>query len=569
MNNSPIVGIDLGTTFSLIGCMQDGVPVLFSNAAGDKLTASAVYLDESNCIHVGQAARSRAILAPERSVIHFKRDMGTDKYCTLGGRAFRPEELSALVLRSLKESAEAQLGCPVSRAVISVPAYFGENQRQATRAAAEIAGLEVVRLINEPTAAALAYGVNQTDTDQKIAILDLGGGTFDVTLLELVEGVIEICSSAGDLFLGGLDFDRALAQLIRQQAEQQQIFLATDAATEARLLDSAERAKKALSFKDSVAVAISDIKTVQGGRVDLNLPITRTQAELVWASLTERLLGPLRQALRDAEWLPRDIDEVILVGGSTRMPLVGRLFTDFFSRIPQRSLPPDEAIAIGAVLTAGLMANDAALEELVVTDIAPFTPGVDLAHSEGSLVVENIFHPLIERGTVIPCSRTMIVQPINLQSTSIELKVFQGEHALCDRNTLLGTLAVKGIPRDNRSVEVRYTYDLNGILEVEATVLGTRRKVSTLINQGARHLSTKELEQARQNLQKYKLHPRDELANQAVLAQAELLYQNTLGEQRQHIGELIHLFRLVLESQDPTAIQEMRQQLRGYLHDED
>jgi molecular chaperone HscC len=562
----PIVGIDLGTTFSLIGAMRDGVPRLFRSSSGTTLFPSAVFRDHDGAFFVGAAARTRAVLAPAQAALFFKRDMGTRKTVMLG-KPFSPEELSALVLRGLKEVAEQALGHPVQRAVISVPAYFGESQRQATRAAAEIAGLEVVRLINEPTAAAIAYGVSRIDRDLKVAVLDLGGGTFDVTLLEMTAGVIEIQSSAGDLFLGGLDFDREIVRWIRETSRAQDCDWIDDEAADARLLEIAERAKKALSDQEKVPVLVADLKT-KGGRVrSLQLELTRTQAELAWAGLADRLLKPVHQAFTDAGWSPQDIDEVVLVGGSSRIPLVSRVFADLFGRAPLQPLPPDEAVALGAVLTAGLMENDTALEEVVVTDIAPFTMGTSVGQKNGDVIVTGIYHPVIERGTVIPCSRRTMIQPLQKLQTTLSIDIYQGEHALSEHNTLLGKLQVNGIPPDEPLVEVRYTYDLNGLLEVEATVVATGAKVTTLIQQGGRHMDPQELKRAQAEMQKYKLHPEDKMENSTLMAQAEVVYRDSVGAVRAEVGELITAFRLALESQDEKRITEARLELTSKLED--
>lgn len=559
----PIVGIDLGTTFSLVSALQGGVPTLLPNALGEVLTPSAVSLSEAGEILVGAPARARAVTHPDRTVLAFKRDMGTARTFPLGGRELTPQDLSALVLGALKADAEAALGVAIHEAVVTVPAYFGDAQRQATKDAGELAGLKVERILNEPTAAALAYGLHQRDREARVCVLDLGGGTFDVTVLEIIEGCIEVQSSAGDARLGGEDFVDLLLRHVLAELRGRHGDAPPDAQGLARLREACELAKRRLTADPEATVAVAGIRL--GRRdVDFELGLGREAAEGLWQPLLERIRVPIQRALRDAKLAPEQVDEVLLVGGATRMPCVSRLATQLFGRLPLRTLPPDEAVALGAAIQAGLKQGDAAVEDLVVTDVAPFTLGVESADRLGHRIVGGLFTPILERSTVIPASRVERFFTMSDRQKEIEVKVYQGEHARCERNQLLGRYFVKGLPPSpagEEAVDIRFTYDLNGILEVETTVVGTGKKASLVIEQRPGALGAKERKQALDALQRLKLHPRDALPNTTALARAEALFVELTGEARTALGAAISQLQLALESQDPGIIAEARASL--------
>ena len=560
-----VIGIDLGTTYSLASVLRDGKPVILPNAIGEALTPSAVSITDDGTVLVGAAARARATTHPTRTALAFKRDMGTDRKIALGDRAFTPQELSALVLGSLKRDAEAALGAAVDEAVVTVPAYFGDAQRQATRDAATIAGLTAERIINEPTAAALAYGLHERHRELRAIVLDLGGGTFDVTVLELLEGVIEIQASAGDTQLGGDDFDRALGDLViaslpaehRDGVQRQPL-------AQARIKDACELAKKRLSDAASTRVALFELPVGGGRAIQVEHELARERAEHAWAPLLARMAAPIRRALRDAKLRPEQIDEVLLVGGSTRMPCVARLATELFGRLPLRVLPPDEAVALGAAVQAGLKADDAALGDMVVTDIAPFSLGIDTAERVANETVSGLFTPIIERGTVIPVSRERTFHTMSDDQKAIEINVYQGEHSLTRDNTKLGSYTVRGLkpkPAGEQSVRVRFTYDLNGILEVDMTVESTGKTETLVIESGANRLSKQQLEEARKAMARLKFHPRDALPNATLLARADALHVELTGLPRARLAEAIAHFRLALEHQDSALSAKVREQL--------
>ena len=561
---SAIVGIDLGTTFSLVAVLRDGVPVVLPNALGELLTPSAVSITDDNTVLVGAPARARATTHPTRTALAFKRDMGTEKVIDLGLRKWSPQELSSLVLGALKRDAEAALGCAVEEAVITVPAYFGDLQRQATRDAGAIAGLKVERIINEPTAAALAYGLHERHREMRAVVLDLGGGTFDVTVLEIVEGVVEIQASAGDARLGGEDFDAALADRAAALAMADQgLDLRRDPRAWARLREACEQAKKRLSDADRTTTALVDLPLGNGRTASFELVLTRDQAEEAWAPLLERVRSPIQRALRDAKLSPDRIDEVLLVGGSTRMPCVARLAAQLFGRLPLRKLPPDEAVAMGAAVQAALKSGDAAVEDMVVTDVAPFTMGIATATHLGRQQVAGLFSPILERGTVIPASRVERFQTMGDLQKEILVEVFQGEHSLCRDNQKLGEYHVKVTPRPagEESIEVRFTYDLNGILEVETTTLSDGKKQALLIEKSPGRMTAAQVKLAREAMARLKLHPRDALPNTTALARADALYVELSGPAREELGHAIAMLRAALEGQDDKDIAPRRERL--------
>jgi molecular chaperone HscC len=558
-----IVGIDLGTTYSLVSVMRDGGPVVLANATGHLLTPSAVSLLDGGEVVVGAAARARAVTHPDRTAVVWKRDMGTDRVWQVGDRSFSPQELSALVLRSLKTDAEVALGQSIEEAVVTVPAYFDETQRRATRDAGAIAGLRVDRIINEPTAAALAYGLHQRHRELRAVVLDLGGGTFDVTVLEIIEGVIEIQSSAGDSRLGGEDFADAIAVGLASRLGLAAEALRGDALAWARLLAASEEAKRRLSSEESVRIALPAL-TIGGRPRDFETTLTRADAEALWVPLLDRLRAPTLRALRDARLGPGDMDEVLLVGGATRTPCVVRFAAQVFGRVPDRRLPPDEAVAMGAAIQAALMEGHAAVEDVVVTDVAPFTLGLAVASQFGGHVVNGLFSPILERGTVIPASRVQTFHTMAANQKEILIEVFQGEHATCEKNRKLGQYSLRNLPpgpAGSQNVDVRFSYDLNGLLEVDMTILATGRKETLVLEQTPGRLSAQQIAAAREALERLKFHPREALPNTTALARADSLYVELVGAAREALGQAIAVFRATLDGQDPRAIEQVRAEL--------
>jgi molecular chaperone HscC len=557
-----IVGIDLGTTNSLISVFRDGRPQLIPNALGDFATPSAVAIDDAGKLITGLAARERAATDPARTAQAFKRMMGTDRTVRLGDRQLRAEELSALVLQSLKADAEAFLGEPVTEAVITVPAYFNEAQRRATRAAGELAGLKVERLLNEPTAAGLAYGLQDRPDNSTFLVFDLGGGTFDVSVLEYFDGVVEVRASAGDTRLGGEDFAHAVGKLFIERcgalslAERER--LQKDPALWWR---AAEQAKRDLSERDSAVMGLM----LDGRRAELE--ISRADFESATAELLQRLRRPIERALQDAQLSPAALNEVVLVGGATRMPMVRQMITRLFQRLPLRTIDPDQAIAQGAAVQAGLKARDAALDEVVLTDVMPFSLGVITSQRVGNQTVGDRFSPIIERNTPVPVSRMDRFFSVHDQQKAVELDIRQGESPVGSENLHLGKLEIEltPAPAGESAIEVRFTYDANGLLEIDARDVKGGRTASTLIRNTATEMSESQIAEALKQLRALKRHPRDEEENRYFVERAKRLYEDRLGEQRVAIQSWLSEFEQALDTQDPRVIRQARQQMREAL----
>ena len=548
-----LLGIDLGTTNSLIAVWQDGQARLIPNALGDVLTPSVVSLDEDDTILVGKAARARLTTHPDRSAAAFKRFMGSDKQIELGSRQFSPEELSALVLGSLKQDAEAFLGHPVYEAVISVPAYFSDEQRKRTLFAAELAGLSVTRLINEPTAAAMAYGLHEQKFERTL-IFDLGGGTFDVTVLEYALPLIEVHASTGDNFLGGEDFTAALLQACLKAWQLTPSMV--DAQGMASLGDALEQLKCKLGEGTQHLSWRHADKTFEWS-------LDEAAAVKIWEPLLGRLRAPIEQALRDARLKPRDLDSLVLVGGATRMPAVQQMVATLFGRLPYRHLDPDTLVALGAATQAACKARDGAVEELILTDVCPYTLGIETMRGKG---IEGAFSPIIERNTIIPTSRVERYYTTHPRQEKIRIAVYQGERPWVRDNILIDAFDVTLMPTEHiQQLDVRFSYDINGLLEVDVTLLETGARYSHSIDRSPTGLD----EQARQNshdrLAALKVHPRDALPNRTLLARLERAWMQSLGTERERIAEWLHSFTTVLGGQQSSEIASHRAQLNSAL----
>jgi len=546
-----IVGIDLGTTNSLVAVWQQDEAQLVPNALGQFITPSVVGLDDQGQVLVGQAAKDRLQTHPELTSALFKRHMGSKHELRLGSQTFRPEELSALVLKSLKADVERAFGETVTEAVISVPAYFSDAQRKATRIAGELAGLKVEKLINEPTAAALAYGLHNKGAETSFLIFDLGGGTFDVSILELFEGVMEVRASAGDNFLGGEDFDQVLVNhFLDRQAGKDEFPIPQDSASTNRLRREAERVRKALGQLET-----EEFTFRHDGR-EWQETISQAQIVELYAPLMERLRLPIERALRDARIRVSDLDEILLVGGTTRMPLIRKLATSLFGRFPSLHLNPDEVVAKGAAIQAALKARAAALEEVVLTDVCPYSLGIETSIPMGTRIESGHYLPIIERNTVVPVSRVQRVQTLHDGQKEVLLKIFQGESRLVKDNIPLGELniVVPPKPAGEVALDVRFTYDNNGLLEADVTTVLTGQQHRLVIENNPGVLTEEEIKHRLKILENLKIHPRDQQVNTALLARLERLYQESLGDLRQHIGALSLQFEAALNSQDLKTI---------------
>lgn len=534
------IGIDLGTTNSVAAYLKDGVPTLIPNACGETLTPSAVSLNDDGEILTGQAALDRLITYPDRSAAGFKRLMGTGATLKLGRKSFRPEELSAFILRSLKQDAEACLGQPVTQAVISVPAYFAEPQRRATLTAARLAGLDALRLVNEPTAAALAYGLENRE-EGHFLVLDLGGGTFDVSLLHKFEGIMEIRASSGDSQLGGNDFRDLIASLFLDDVKLKPETLSTQDYN--RLLKNAESIKRTLT----TAPIASETFALNGKPFDWTL--TRERFEESATPLITRLRAPIARVISDSATPADEIDEIIMVGGASRMPLMRALVTRLFQRFPQIHAQPDHLIGLGAAVQAGLTQRNAALDDIMMTDVCPFTLG---AACRDRISGELIMDPIIERNTIIPTSRTKYYTPASDNQSEIVFPILQGENIRPDLNVQLGEVRVHLPPKTLRRdpAKVRFTYDISGALEVEITLESTGH-VTRQIFSGQSGLSPEEIEKRFHALEDIKLAPRDQAANQTLIARAERIFAESIGQTRENIHQNLSAFIAAIN--DPTV----------------
>ncbi|MFB0872048.1 MULTISPECIES: Hsp70 family protein [unclassified Sphingobium] len=554
-----ILGIDLGTTNSAAAIWREGAPQLVPNALGEWLTPSVVSVDEDGTIHVGAAARDRQTTDPDRTVASFKRYMGTQSRAQMGRHSYSPEELSAFVLRTIKADAEAFCGEPITDAVITVPAYFNDRQRKATRQAGELAGLVVRRLINEPTAAALAFGVHSRAEHEPFLVFDLGGGTFDVSIVEMFDGIVEVRASAGDNHLGGDDFNDCLVAMARPLVDPEGR-LAQDAPhlVEARLRAAAEQTKRALSVADEAPFMLT-----VGGEQRRAMITARAFEEQAQALVT-RLRDPVLRSLRDSDIDVKTLSEVVLVGGATRMPIVRRAITRMFGRFPNSSVHPDHAVALGAAVQAGLLARDAALDEIRLTDVCPFTLGVN--HSErdarGNLH-HGLFSPIIERNTPIPVSRVESYRTLGDNQRHIEFGIYQGESRDVASNVLLGSISIPVPPRPAGEVVVdcRFSYDSSGLLEVDVVVPETGQTRNLVIVDEGDKKADRDFEARRAKLAALKFHPREAMENVAALSRARKAYEAFIGERREAIGQWITRFESVLTTQDHRLIVEERRLL--------
>lgn len=557
-----IIGIDLGTTHSLAAIWRDDRAVLIPNALGETLTRSCVSIDGDGSILVGRPAHDRLHTHPERTAANFKRYMGTSRTVSLGTQTLRPEELSSLVLKSLKADAEAFLGETVSDAVIAVPAYFSDAQRKATRTAGELAGLNVLRLVNEPTAASLAYGVHQRDSERKFLIFDLGGGTFDVSVLDFFEGVMEVRASTGDNFLGGEDFTEALVELFCQRNGLKAQSLTAVAAQ--RLHQQAERAKRQLTQNGVESVTLE----LTVGDHDYALELNAATAERTCEHLLQRLRKPVERALRDSKIAVAALDEIILVGGASRMPMVRKLVSKMFGRLPAGHLNPDEVVALGAAVQAGLVGRDAGLDEMVLTDVAPYSLGIDTAMQVGpAQFVPGHFLPIIERNTIVPVSRMQRIFTVRDRQQMLSIKVFQGEARLTTDNVALGEFKLE-VPlkaAGEAGADVRFTYDINGVLEVEATAFPGGVKRAMVIEENPGVMTPEHIRERLAALSALKIHPRDQLENRTLLTRADRVYEETLGDHRQYLAAHIARFQALIERQNADEIAQARGELSALL----
>ncbi|MBT2288153.1 molecular chaperone DnaK [Paenibacillus albidus] len=484
---SKVIGIDLGTTNSCVAVMEGGEAVVIPNPEGARTTPSVVGFKKDGERIVGETAKRQAITNPDRTISSIKRHMGTNHKEAIDGKDYSAQEISAMILQKLKSDAEAYLGQTVTQAVITVPAYFNDSQRQATKDAGKIAGLEVLRIVNEPTAAALAYGLEKSE-DQTILVYDLGGGTFDVSILELGDGFFEVKATSGDNRLGGDDFDQVVMDhLVSEFKKEQGIDLSKDKAAVQRLKDAAEKAKKELSGVLTTTVSLPFITVVDGVPQHLELNLTRAKFDELTSGLVERTLGPTRQALSDAGMTPADLTRIVLVGGSTRIPAVQDAIKKLTGKEPHKGVNPDEVVALGAAVQAGVLTGD--VKDVVLLDVTPLSLGIETAGG--------VFTKMIERNTTIPTSKSQVFSTFADNQPSVEIHVLQGERQMANGNKTLGRFMLNEIPPAPRGVpqiEVTFDIDANGIVNVSATDKGTNKSQKITITSSS-GLSDAEVEQ--------------------------------------------------------------------------
>lgn len=544
MTNDVVLGIDLGTTNSACAVWENDKARFIPNAHGDLLTPSVVSVDDDGTILIGKAAKERLITHPTSTVAYFKRFMGVDHEVALSRkRKFTATELSALVLKSLKSDAEEALGKDILHAVISVPAYFNDAQRQATRDAGELAGLTVNRLINEPTAAALAHGLNDEE-DKRFIVLDLGGGTFDVSILEYFDNILEVHATAGDSALGGEDFNDALINAFLTAVKVDSATL--DSTVRQQLYARIETAKRKFA-KNQAQDVVFDI---DGERHEWRLDEASFRAATT--KLLMRLRSPMERALRDANIAPTAIDDVVLVGGATRMHMFRSTVSTLFGRLPRTDADPDMTIVIGAAIQAALVAKNQSLDDVVLTDVCPFSLGVAaLQYTPGGKQVES-FVPIIERNNVVPLSKVESFTTTEDNQKQIDIRIYQGESRRLSNNLFLGKLSVP-VPSARAGtewVQVRFSYDVNGLLEVNVTVDSTNETFRKLIENRPGQLNDAEKRTSLARLQKLKILPREREEIRAITARAERLYATLLGDEREQLGRAIDWFESVLDRQD-------------------
>ena len=555
-----IIGIDLGTTNSLAACFINGKAEIIPNRLGKKLTPSVVSVDDEGNILVGETAREYGYLHPDRTAKVFKRSMGTDRQYDLADMKFSPEELSGFVLRSLKEDAEVYLNDTVDEAIISVPAYFNDKQRKATKRAGELAGLKVSRIINEPTASAIAYGIGEDEAMERCMVFDLGGGTFDVTILEYFKNIMEVYAIAGDNFLGGEDFTQVMVEMYLRR-----LLVASISVLDLRTLNNvykaAEDCKCSFSEGNRARMSVNIF-----GRVHEE-EFTIEEYREACRPLLEKLRKPIEKSLRDARITLDDLDRIILVGGATKLPIVRDYVREITGISPEWYVDPDTSVAVGAALQCAMKERDKRIEEVILTDVCPFTLGTEVVRDNGTFEEPGHYLPIIDRNTVIPVSKKQIVYTAHDNQKYVNVKVLQGESYMASNNLLLGELTVEVPvgPKGQEAIEITYTYDVNALLEVEVKVLSTGLQKKAIIQNEENRISEEEARKRLERLQYLKQNPRDDEENKLVMFRAERLYEESLGPDKDRIGNMIAEFDNALSTKTRLEMEITRKKLENLL----
>lgn len=558
-----IIGIDLGTTNSLAAYFTEEGPKIIPNRFGKRLTPSVVSIDEDSSVYVGESAVERGLLHPESAAGVFKRDMGSKKQFHIQGRTFLPEELSSFVLRALKEDAESYLGEPVTEAVISVPAYFNDARRRATKRAGELAGLTVERIISEPTAAAIAYGLYQNREHARFLVFDLGGGTFDVSILELYDTILEVRAVAGDNYLGGEDFTAVLEDLFFEKYSDLDR-LTLDEKTLRHIHRQAELCK--LGFTDSKTSAMHC--KVDGKILDFEIDLSKY--ENACEELLDRIRKPVKRSLSDAHIRLADIDKVVLVGGATKSPIIRRFVSRLFKMLPDTNVNPDEAVALGAAIQGAMKERRESIKEVILTDVCPFTLGTEVVREwDKGRFEDGVFCPIIERNTVIPASRTERLYTAHDGQAKIRVHVLQGESRFAANNLSLGELLLD-VPEGKageEAVDVTYTYDINSILEVEVKVVSSQKSVKQVFKGSQVDMTDEEIKERFETLSYLKIHPRDREENKYLLLRGERVYEESVGDKRQYVEAALHKYEKALNTYDAGMIEEAKREFKEFLEE--
>ena len=589
-----IVGIDLGTTNSFVAFMDGDRPEIIPNKGGKRLTPSIVGLDKAGSIHVGDTARNQLVSMPERTVAEVKRLMGSDAKVALGDRTYSPQEISGFVLKSLKDDAERYLEKTIEEAVITVPAYFTDAQRQATKDAGELAGFRVDRILNEPTAAALAYGLDHLDKEQFVLVYDLGGGTFDVSVLEMFEGVLDVKASAGNNQLGGGDFDRLIADFLAAQFEKEHgLDLRKDPKARMRLKTAAEQAKIELSSTTTTQVMLPFIAVKGSDPLSLELELTRAKLEELLGDLIRSTVEPINVALKDAKLDKSAITDVVLVGGSSRIPMVQGILLDLFKKEPRRGVHPDEAIALGAAVQAGLKQGTISADRgIMITDVCPYTMGVEVSAQAGRELIKGLFSPIIPRNSTVPVSRTETYLTTADNQRVVDIKVYQGNDRLVKNNTFLDAYSVEGIPpapAGSEKVAITFTYDINGILHVKTKIVSTGKEATLKVEKTGSRMNDDQREAAKERLEKewggsggmgaaqpsLAAKPSSPSApastgpapTSAMLTAAKAKLGSVSGENKERLAELVSRLEAALSKKDAAEVARLDAQLTDLLFD--